>query len=77
MHGARAIIAKSKHTSGSAYLLARRLYCVVVAALANKLAPKAWAGQQEKTPAPTDHIQDCSSVETLQAKKLAFCETST
>ena len=43
MHGARAIIARSKHTSWITGLLARRPYSVVVAALANKLARTAWA----------------------------------
>ncbi len=43
MHGARAIIARSKHTIWITGLLARRPYSVVVAALANKLARTAWA----------------------------------
>lgn len=43
MHGARAIIARSKHTSWITGLLTRRPYSVVVAALANKLARTAWA----------------------------------
>ena len=43
MHGARAVIARSTPTSWIARLLARRPYCVVVAALANKLARTIWA----------------------------------
>lgn len=43
MHGARAVIARSKHSGWIAQLLARRPYNVVVAALANKLARTAWA----------------------------------
>jgi transposase len=42
VHGARAIIARSKHMSWIASLLARRTYRVVFAALANKLARTAW-----------------------------------
>ena len=38
MHGARAIIARSKHPPWIEELLKRRPYSVAVAALANKLA---------------------------------------
>ena len=41
MHGAKTIITKSKHMSWIVDLLARRPYCVVVPALANKLAATA------------------------------------
>ncbi len=43
MHGARAIIARSKNSLWIQALLKRRPYSVVVAALANKLARTAWA----------------------------------
>jgi len=43
MHGARAVIARGKHSAWLQALLARRPYNVVVAALANKLARTAWA----------------------------------
>jgi len=43
MHGARAIIARSKKSLWVQALLKRRPYSVVVAALANKLARTAWA----------------------------------
>ena len=43
MHGARAIIARTKHTSWIADLPARHSYCVVIEALVNKLALTAWA----------------------------------
>lgn len=43
MHGARAVIARSKKSSWIQALLKRRPYSVVVAALANKLARTAWA----------------------------------
>jgi hypothetical protein len=43
MHGARAIIARRTHSAWIKSLLDRRPYCVVVAALANKLARTAWA----------------------------------
>lgn len=43
MHGARAIIARCSRTAWVTALLQRRPYCVVVAALANKLARTAWA----------------------------------
>jgi transposase len=43
MHGARAIIARCSRSAWVTALLQRRPYCVVVAALANKLARTAWA----------------------------------
>ena len=43
MHGARAVIARSKRSGWIERLLQRRPYNVVVAALANKLARTAWA----------------------------------
>ena len=43
MHGARAVIAQSKHSPWLQGLLLRRPYSVVVAALANKLARTIWA----------------------------------
>jgi hypothetical protein len=43
MHGARAIIARCSRSAWVTALLLRRPYCVVVAALANKLARTAWA----------------------------------
>ena len=43
MHGARAIIARGKHSPWLQGLLARRAYNVAVAALANKLARTIWA----------------------------------
>ena len=43
MHGARAIVARSKKSLWVQALLKRRPYSVVVAALANKLARTAWA----------------------------------
>lgn len=43
MHGARAVIARCCRSSWITALLLRRPYCVVVAALANKLARTAWA----------------------------------
>ncbi len=43
MHGARAVIARSRHGGWIESLLQRRPYNVVVAALANKLARTAWA----------------------------------
>ena len=43
MHGARAVIARGKHSPWVAGLLKRRPYSVVVAALANKLARTIWA----------------------------------
>ena len=43
MHGARAVIARSRHGGWIERLLQRRPYNVVVAALANKLARTAWA----------------------------------
>ena len=43
MHGARAIIARCSRSAWITGLLLRRPYCVVVAALANKLARTAWA----------------------------------
>lgn len=43
MHGARAIIARCGRSAWVTALLLRRPYCVVVAALANKLARTAWA----------------------------------
>jgi transposase len=43
MHGARAIIARCSHSAWINALLQRRPYCVVVAAVANKLARTAWA----------------------------------
>lgn len=43
MHGARAVIARSRHSRWLQQMLARKPYSVVVAALANKLARTAWA----------------------------------
>lgn len=43
IHGARAIIARCSRSAWITALLLRRPYCVVVAALANKLARTAWA----------------------------------
>lgn len=43
IHGARAIIARGKHSPWLAALLKRRPYSVAVAALANKLARTLWA----------------------------------
>jgi transposase len=43
IHGARAIIARSKHSPWLQALLKRRAYSVVTAALANKLARTIWA----------------------------------
>jgi transposase len=43
IHGARAVIAKARHSPWIEALLKRRPYSVVVAALANKLARTIWA----------------------------------
>ena len=43
IHGARAVIARGKHSPWVAALLKRRPYSVAVAALANKLARTIWA----------------------------------
>lgn len=43
VHGARAVIARGKHSPWLQGLLQRRAYSVVVAALANKLARTIWA----------------------------------
>src|SRR5690606_11594966 len=43
MHGARAVICRSRQTAWIQQLLARRRFSVVVAALANKLARTVWA----------------------------------
>ena len=43
IHGARAVIAKARHSPWIEALLRRRPYSVVVAALANKLARNIWA----------------------------------
>lgn len=43
IHGARAVIARGKHSPWLEHLLQRRPYNVVVAALAHKLARVAWA----------------------------------
>lgn len=43
MHGARAVICRSRQTAWIQQLLARRPFSVVVAALANKLARTVWA----------------------------------
>jgi transposase len=43
MHGTKAIIARCSRSAWVTALLQRRPYCVVVAALANKLARTAWA----------------------------------
>lgn len=50
MHGARAIIARSKHSPWIEELLKRRPYSVAVAALANKLARTIWAVLFHHTP---------------------------
>ena len=55
MHGARAIIARSKHSPWIEELLKRRPYSVAVAALANKLARTIWAVLFHHTPFDPEH----------------------